>query len=270
MTGALAVRVDEQQYLAPMDRFLLTPFIIDEGSPAHLRLRTPGAWVNQPTFFDSGKDSRLKAVHAPLALAVHNTIIAGQRPVSVAGDCCAVLPVMAGLQRAGVSPRLLWLDAHGDFNTPETTVSGFIGGMPLAMLVGRGDQSLLHHLRMEPLPERDVVLFNARDLDPLERDALAGSEVTHLRTLDALASEPLADRPLHIHFDVDVINPLDCPAVRHPAIGGPRLAELDAAIRRVVTVARPASFSMTTWMVDQDTDGRSQKAAMQILDALRS
>lgn len=253
-----------------MDRFLITPFVIDQASPGHLRLRTPGAWVNQPTFFDAGKVGRLQAVHASLAQAVHNSMTAGHRPVSVAGDCCAVLPVIAGLQRAGVAPRLLWLDAHGDFNTPETSPSGFIGGMPLAMLVGRGDQWLMDHLRMAPFPERDVVLFNARDLDPLEQDALAASEVKYLKTLEALASEPLGDRPLHIHLDADVINPLDCPAVHYPARGGPRLAELEAAMRRVVSAARPVSFSMTTWIVDQDTDGRSQLAAMSILDAIRS
>jgi len=253
-----------------MDRFLLTPFVLDQGSPGHLRLRTPGAWVNQPTFFDAGKQSRLQAVHSPLAQAVQNTVHSGQRPVSVAGDCCAVLPVMAGLQRAAVAPRLLWLDAHGDFNTPETSPSGFIGGMPLAMLVGRGDQSLMHHLRMSPIPERDVVLFNARDLDPKEREALDGSKVHHLKTLDALATEPLADRPLHIHLDVDVINPLDCPAVHYPASGGPRLAELEAALRRLVSTGRPVSISMTTWKVDEDPDGRSQAAATRILDAIRS
>lgn len=233
-------------------------------------MRTPGAWVNQPTFFGPGTASRVQAVHGPLAQAVHNSMNTGHRPVSVAGDCCAVLPVLAGLQRAGVAPRLLWLDAHGDFNTAETSPSGFIGGMPLAMLVGRGDQSLMTHLRMAAIPERDVVLFNARDLDPLEREALAAAEVKHLTTLEALASESLGDRPLHIHFDVDVINPLDCPAVHYPASGGPRLAELEAVMRRLVSAARPASVSMTTWIVDQDTDGRSQQAAMRVLDAIRS
>jgi len=252
-----------------MDRFLLTPFVLETGSPGHLRLRAPGSWVNQPTFFGSGKAGRLQAVHAPLAQAVHTSLTSGQRPVSIAGDCCAVLPVIGGLQRAGIAPRLLWLDAHGDFNTPETSPSGFIGGMPLAMLVGRGDQALMNHVRMSPIPEHDVVLFNARDLDPLERDALAASKVTHLKTLEALASEPLGDRPLHIHLDVDVINPLDCPTVTYPAGGGPRVAELEAALRRVVSAARPVSVSMTTWIVDQD-DGRSQQAAMRILDAIRS
>lgn len=253
-----------------MDRVLLTPFVVDRGSPGHLRLRTPGSWVNQPTFLDAGTSGRLHAVHAPLAQAVQNALTSGHRPVSVAGDCCAVLPVIAGLQRAGIAPRLLWLDAHGDFNTPETSPSGFIGGMPLAMMVGRGDLSLTGHLRMTPVAERDIVLFNARDLDPLERDALAASEVRHLRTLEALATEPLGDRPLHIHLDVDVLNPLDCPAVHYPASGGPRTTELEAAMRRLVKTARPVSISMTTWVVDADSDGRSEKAAMTVFDAIRS
>ncbi len=59
-----------------------------------------------------------------------------------AGDCVASLGVAAGLQRAGIEPSVAWLDAHGDFNTWETTPSGFMGGMPLAVLAGLGDQSI--------------------------------------------------------------------------------------------------------------------------------
>ena len=59
-------------------------------------------------------------------------------PVVISGDCMVAIGVLAGLQARGIDPTLLWFDAHGDFHTWETTASGFLGGMPLAMVSGRG------------------------------------------------------------------------------------------------------------------------------------
>jgi arginase len=72
--------------------------------------------------------------------------------VSIAGDCVATMGVLAGLHDAGITPTLIWFDAHGDFNTWETTPSGFLGGMPLAMIVGRGEQTMPHGWAGDPLP----------------------------------------------------------------------------------------------------------------------
>src|SRR5512136_997268 len=98
----------------------------------------------------------MSVLHQPLAEFTAQTVLHGDRPVSLAGDCCTPLGVLAGLQQAGLVPVLLWLDAHGDFNTWETTPSGFLGGMPLAMLVGRGDQTMAQAVGLRPLPESRV------------------------------------------------------------------------------------------------------------------
>jgi len=248
------------------DRRLITPFFLDRPSLPHRGL--PGDWLNDVTLHDGPLTRRLSAVHEPLAAEVARALAGGDRPVSIAGDCCAVIPVIAGLQRAGLSPRLLWLDAHGDFNTPATTPSGFIGGMPLAMLVGRGEQDLLRALSMSPVPERDVLLCDARDLDPGEREAVEGSEVRHLRSLAAILEEDLEGRPLHVHLDVDVMSVEDAPAVLYPVPGGPRRADLVELGRRLAARTAPVSVSMTTWVFDRDADGRTGEACLAALEGL--
>lgn len=250
------------------DRHLLTPFFLDQPAPAHLRLVSSDTWVNQPQLLDGSTLQRLAALHEPLAAATHATVGAGDRPVSVAGDCCAAIPVLTGLQRAGLSPRLLWLDAHGDFNTPTTSPSGFLGGMPLAMLVGRGETDLLEALGTQPLLETDVLLCDARDLDPEEDRALARSQVNRLPSLDAVLPFLLADRPLHIHLDVDFLSLDDAPAMLYPVQGGPRLVQLEAFARQLAARSPPVSVSLTTWAFDRDPDRRTETACLQALAAL--
>lgn len=99
------------------NRFIVTPFFLDEQSPELESLAQPDGHVNKPALPDGDTQRRLSALHRPIADFVANTLARGERPVSIAGDCCAAIPVLAGLQRAGLNPVLIWLDAHGDFNT---------------------------------------------------------------------------------------------------------------------------------------------------------
>jgi len=250
------------------DRVLVTPFFLDEPAPAHLSLATADSWVNQAQLPAGPTLHRLASLYEPLAAIVQATLAEGHRPVSIAGDCCAVIPVLTGLQRAGLAPRLLWLDAHGDFNTPATSPSGFLGGMPLAMLVGRGDPSLLRDLGTQPLSESDVFLCDARDLDPEEAQALASSRVHHLRTLEAVTASALADRPLHVHLDVDYLSLDDAPAVLYPVPGGPSVAALEVLGHHLAPLASPVSISLTTWAFERDPDRRTATACLRALSGL--
>jgi arginase len=250
------------------DRWLVTPFSLDQPAPELLGLASTGAWVNRAALSDGPTLQRLAGLHESLAAAVQTAVTAGDRPVSIAGDCCAVIPVLTGLQRAGLAPRLLWLDAHGDFNTPATSPSGFLGGMPLAMLVGRGDTTLLRALGTRPLAEEDVLLCDARDLDPEEGRALAASAVRHCRSLEAVMAVPVADRPLHVHLDVDVLSLEDAPAMRYPVPGGPRVSALQALGRQLAAMGAPVSVSVTTWDFDRDPDGRTARACLEALGGL--
>jgi arginase len=250
-----------------MTRFFLTPFFLDRPEPALRRLAGPGWAVNEPTVTDGTVLGRLAAVNEPIAAFTERSVREGQRPVSVAGDCCAVIGVITGLQRAGLQPRVLWLDAHGDFNTPTTSPSGFVGGMPLAMLVGRGDQTMLERLGTRPLDEAAVVLCDGRDLDPLEREALRDSRVRHLPAIEDLDRLDFGSDPVHLHLDPDVLDPQEAPAMLYATRGGPGTAALEATLRRAAARWHVASVSLTTWALDRDLSGATEAAVWRVFRA---
>lgn len=167
-------------------------------------------------------------------------------PVIFAGDCLAAIGVLAGLQRAGIDPTLIWFDAHGDFHTWETTRSAFLGGMPLAMIVSRGEQTIVEAAGLTPLAEDRVVLVGARDLDPGEDEALATSALTMLSVAQLLEWDP-PPGVLHVHVDVDVVDPLEMPAQNYPAPGGPSLRDVRAALAHLAVTGRVAAVSFSTW-----------------------
>jgi arginase len=251
-----------------MNRRLLTPFLLDTRIRALDRLATPEWSLNAPTLIATDTMTRMGEWQRPLADVVTTAIKEGQRPISVGADCCQTVPVMAGLRRAGIAPVLVWLDAHGDFNTWETSPSGFVGGMALAMLVGRGDQQLLQQLELAPIPETDVILTDARDLDPEERASLEGSAVTHVHDIEQLLARIPAERPLYVHFDVDIIDANDAPATMYPVQGGPSLGAMLDIAARLRGTNRIVAVSMTTWALDRDVNHHTERACMNVLNAL--
>jgi arginase len=248
------------------DTFLLTPYFLDRPEPSLRRLSRNGWALNEPSLPDGTVPDRLAALNEAIAAFTERRVREGDRPVSVAGDCCAAIGVIAGLQRAGVQPRLLWLDAHGDFNTPSTSPSGFVGGMPLAMLAGRGDQAILNRLGTRPLDDAAIVLCDGRDLDPLEHEALASSRVVRLG-VDQLDGTDFGSDAVHIHLDGDIINPLDAPAMLYPASGGPRTEALETAIRRLAARTDVVSVSLTTWAFDRDPARATERAVLRVFRA---
>ncbi len=250
------------------NRFILTPFVLDEASPELESLAQSDWFTNKPGLPDGDKQQRMSGLHKPIAEFVATTIVQGGRPVSISGDCCTTLGVLAGLQKAKVNPVLLWLDAHGDFNTWETTPSGFVGGMPLAMLVGRGEQTMPHAIGLEPLPESRVILSDARNLDPKEEQALAQSGVRRVIDTRSLPDHLPPSGPLYIHLDTDVINPHDAPAMSYPAAGGPSSSDLRKIFQSLAQTKRIVAISMTTWTPQLDEDGRSREICMELLRVL--
>ncbi len=195
-----------------------------------------------PPLPEAGPTERMGILNRHLA----DAIAADEAPVVWAGDCVAICGGLAGLQRRGIDPVLVFFDAHGDFHTWETSQSGFIGGMPLAMVVGRGEQTVVAGAGAAVIPEADAVLVDGRDLDPGEDEAVAGSKLTLLRAGDVPSWEP-PDRPLYVHVDVDVVDPADMPAVNYPAPGGPSLADVEAALAALARTGRVAAVSFSCW-----------------------
>jgi len=152
-------------------------------------------------------------------------------PVVASGDCTTALAIVAGLQRRGLAPSVIWLDAHGDFNTPHTTRSGYLGGMALAMLTGRAGASLREAIGLVALADEACALVGARDLDPAERELLAASGVHRIDDVSGLADATLPSPPWYVHLDVDVIDPGELAPLRFPAPGGPSAAVVAEGLR---------------------------------------
>lgn len=187
----------------------------------------------------------------------------GNLPVAIVGDCTFSIGMLAGLQRESADLTLVWYDAHGDFNTHQTTPSGFIGGMPLAMLCGRGEQTIVDGAGAKVHPEADVILTDARDLDPGEAEAVAQSNLTHLPNVANLSSHTLPDKPIYVHFDSDVLQLSDLSAVSYPAKGGPSLETIDASLTHLARTGRVAAVSVTMWNPELDKDKQAEPVLME-------
>jgi arginase len=174
-----------------------------------------------------------------LAGTVREVVVRGDFPLVVAGVCSSALGTLAGL---GSPPDLgvVWFDAHGDFNTPETTPTGFFDGMPLAMLTGSGWEALRARVDgLRPIEEANVVLVGARDLDAAEEERLERSAVRIVRPGEPI--EPALDaldarvRDVYVHVDLDVLDPSQGQANRYRAEGG---LTADAVASSIGEVAR--------------------------------
>ena len=182
-------------------------------------------------------------------------VAASAEPVVVAsGDCTTALATVAGLQRRGGSPGVIWIDAHGDFNTPHTTRSGYLGGMALAMLVGRAGTSLAQSIGLRPVAEDACLLAGARHLDPAERELLERSAVRRVADVTQIADAPLPPPPWYVHLDVDVLDPAELPALRFPAPGGPSASALHEALRRLASRGTIAALGLACTFAPQVFD----------------
>jgi len=247
---------------------ILTPFFLDKPSLGLKSLIKPGWQINEPGLPDGEVQTRMSVIHKSLADSVSRAVLNQERPVSLAGDCCTAIAVLAGLQRAGINPLLIWFDAHGDFNTWETTPSGFLGGMPLAMLVGKGEQTMPNAVGLKAQPEDKVILTDARDLDPGERQLIQKSALTHLTSVEALLTFDLPDAPIYVHFDTDVVCPEESPAQNYLAMGGPTATTVRAVFDRLAQTGKIVAASLSAWNPDLDQDKNSETVSMSLLQTL--
>lgn len=245
--------------------WLVTPQFFEIGEPGIAEAAPDGAAVNAPEGVSDRSPESLARLYAPIADFVARSVGDGARPVSLAGDCCAAVPVLSGLQASGVAPQVVWVDAHGDFNTPETSPSQFLGGMPLAMMVGRGPQWMMQGVGARPIAESAVTAAGLRDLDPLEREALRGSAV-RMVDLAALAGLRI-DAPVHLHVDLDVIDAEEAPAFRYAVAGGPSAAETADALAAFAAANTIAAISFSAWSPSLDPDGATLAACRTVIEA---
>jgi arginase len=211
----LPARVPAQgcgEYIGTMS-IVKVPYFIGEPMPG-FEVPEPHLTIT-PDLPDGSPQERMAVLYDRLAATVAEI----DHPIVYSGDCVSIIGVLAGLGRKGIHPILLFFDAHGDFHTWETTTSGFLGGMPLAMVTGRGEQTIMDGAGLTPLPEDRVVLVDARDLDPGEDTAVAESGIGRATVEDIIHIIPPHD-PIYVHVDMDVVDPVEMPAMNYPAPDG--------------------------------------------------
>jgi arginase len=187
-------------------------------------------------------------------------------PVLAAGQCPIALTTLPAVGRRRPDARILWLDAHGDFNTPATSPSAFLGGMALSGACGLWDPGLG---QPAVAPER-VVLCGVRDLDPPEAEALERAAATvigpSIETLVYLANA-LDDGAVFVHLDLDVLDPEVMPA-EHPADGGLSAEKLYDLLEAVAGACEVVGLEITC-LEDPERATLVGDTVAPLLDALR-
>jgi arginase len=229
-----------------------------------------------------GEWNRLGLANGRLAQIVAADRKEGYVPVGLLANCSSILGMLGGLQRSGPTGRplrvgMVFIDAHGDFNTPETTLSGMLGGMPVAVSAGMCLSRLRVKSGLDPaLAEKLIVLGAVRDTDPLEQDLIDRSAVEQLSVADIRARSPNIDRQMkrlseladviYVHVDMDVLDPKE--VAGHPLTvpGGPTSLELGAALTQMFQHEKAAAFGVaSTPSGDRDADGKSRQAAYNLI-----
>ena len=195
--------------------------------------------------FGDGPPEEALSAHLPRMLAASRRAVAAGTPVVVTSECTMVPPVLAAVRERHPDVALVWIDAHGDLNTPETTPSGFIGGMPFAELLGWCFDDWRRLAGLDPpLPEERAVLVGGRDLDPGERENVDRSNIHESDdAAGALAALP-PDAPLYVHVDTDVLDPTLTPDAGFPAPGGWSVERMRAEVAELGASGRVVALSI--------------------------
>jgi arginase len=201
-----------------------------------------------------------------LAVAQHES-----PAVILAGNCNSCVGTLAGLSRNDVG--IVWFDAHGDFNIPETTISGALEGMSLAIATGGCHDDLRRRIGLEhPVAEQCGLLVATRSLDPKEAIRLEQSAITVVglpgfdAALDALAKRVSA---VYLHLDLDVLDPALSPGVNFQAPGGIAPEELYEAVRRIPAKIPIAAATIANFNPDRDQDDRTLRIACRLVEILQ-
>jgi arginase len=221
--------------------------------------------VERPTEFRNEAKAVFDVVRA-LAAAVRETVGEGRFPLVLGGNCSSALGAVTGLDR---DVGVVWFDAHGDFHTPDSTPTGFLEGMVLALLTGEGWNELRRGLRTVP-PDR-VVLVGARDFEPTEEERLARSSITRAQAgslgaaLDALAEHTDA---VYVHIDLDVLDPSEGVASAWATEGGLTAEELGTALDAVASRFEIVAAALTAYDPAVDADGQIPPIAASLVPRL--
>lgn len=268
-----------------------TPDYLEQGGIAD-RLRELGAAVKPIETValdpeeqqDYGEWHRLAMANGHLTELVAANVRDGYLPVGLLANCSSLMGMLGGLQHSGPGRRplkvgLVWIDAHGDFNTPETTLSGMLGGMPVAISAGLALTRLRLESGLDPaLPTRYIVMAGVRDTDPLEQELIDRSDIETINVADIRTLSERIHRQMerlerlvdviYVHVDMDVLDPAEVAGHSLSVADGPTSRELADAIKVMFQYGKVAGFGVaSTPSGDRDPEGLSLRAAYRLIEA---
>ena len=220
--------------------------------------------------------------------AVHDAMLAelrgGRLPVLLGGDHCLGIGSISAVARhcrdSGKKLRMLWLDAHADFNTSLLTPSGNLHGMPVACLCGHGPQALVEMGGTVPAIQPKVVRqIGIRSVDPGEKRFVhqAGLEVFDMRYIDEMGMRHTmelalatldANTHLHVSFDVDFLDPAIAPGVGTTVPGGPTYREAQLCMEMIADTGRLASLDVMELNPALDVRNQTAELAVDLIESL--
>ena len=197
-------------------------------------------------------------------------------PIVLSGNCICSIGTFAGV--GWNETGLVWFDGHGDFNTPETSVSGFLDGMALAVATGRCWRELASSIPdFHAVPEHNVILIGARDFDKEEKQLIDGSGIAlvsgpfirHTNIVEALkpALDSIEERvtKVHVHMDLDVLDPRQVPANHFAPKDGMFLGETELALRMIRGKFAITSVCFAAYEPEVDPERKGVYAAIKLL-----
>ena len=183
----------------------------------------------------------------------------GDAVLVLTGDDTAAVGVVSGLQQAdgaGTPIGIVWIDAHGDFNTPETSFSGILAGMPVAILAGLAGPLWRETAGLAaPVPTDRIVLAGVRELDEKEADLIRSTDVRVVRASELCDDDHFAQvinglarrcALIYLHVDLDVLDPRFVPSASTPAANGPTVEELATAMSTVLQTGKVAAIAISS------------------------
>jgi len=229
-----------------------------------------------------GEWNRMALANANFADIVREGLQDDLITVGLEANCNDLLGMLSGLKYDSDGNKrrvgLVFYDSHGDFNVPETTLSGMLGGMPVAVAAGHALQNLRKTTGLEePLPMSDIMWGGVRDLDPLEADRFREYEVRQVSVkdireisdnfrnqFDALADEVDV---VYVHVDMDVLEPDEVPGHGLAVPDGPSSKALAAAIGVMFENPKTVALGIaSTPSFNRDPNGVSRQAALNLIE----
>ena len=222
--------------------------------------------------------AEILSYNGQLADAIEGTVRDGEFPLVLGGDHSLAIGVLGGLARAAGAPgAMLWIDAHGDLNTPDTSPSGNIHGMPVAAAIGLGRDWFDNGQWPVPsVEEARVAMIGVRSLDTEEREVLRHSQirVVTMAEIDRLGMEGAVDVALdrlraapwvHVSLDMDVMDPLHAPGVGTPVPGGISYREAHLMMEMVAESGMMGSLQVVEVNPILDVQNRSAQLAVELV-----